>query len=363
MKRLAVFVTALFMIYAASFAVAGNRCCTPMVTPQADPDVLYPIGAATGFGYIDKTGAVVVKPLLDLANQFCEGMALVKSRDDEYFFINHTGKKAFALEFTPEPRGCNGYSDGLAAVRQNDIPGFIDKTGKFVIAPQFDSVGNFNNGRAFVTNDLKNYYIDRSGKKVFDAPEGCSSNFSEGMLACSSGTKAGQGYLDTSGSWVLQPKYDATRQFTEGLAFVKLKYPNAREYGIIDKTGKLVAEPRFFYVLPFSEGLAFVKYYENTKEVHGYVDHSGAVVLKLAIDIEGVFNDSSFSDGLALVKVKDKGYNQYKYGYIDKTGKFVIPPQFASAEPFYAGMALVEFKDSGRAYIDKTGKTVWSRKK
>ena len=252
MKKLAVFVTALFMIYAASFAAAGNRCCTPVVSPQANSDVLYPISSATGWGYMDKTGRVVVKPMLRLVEQFCEGLALVQSRD-EWFFIDSTGKKAFALDFTPEPRGCNGFSDGLAAVRQNGIPGFIDKTGKFVIAPQFDSAGNFNNGRAFVTNDLKKYYIDRSGKKVFDAPEGCSSHFSEGMVACSSGTKAGQGYLDTSGSWVLQPKYDATGQFAEGLAFVKLKYPNAREYGIIDKTGKLVAEPRFFYVLPFCQ--------------------------------------------------------------------------------------------------------------
>jgi hypothetical protein len=43
-----------------------------------------------------------------------------------------------------------------------------------------------------------------------------------------------------------------------------------------------------------------------------------------------------FSDGLALVEVGKK------WGYIDKTGKFVINPQFDSADFFSDGLALVE---------------------
>jgi hypothetical protein len=47
-----------------------------------------------------------------------------------------------------------------------------------------------------------------------------------------------------------------------------------------------------------------------------------------------------------------------RWGYIDKTGKLAINPQFDDARPFSLGLAPVE---SGGAwgYIDRSGKLVW----
>ena len=46
-----------------------------------------------------------------------------------------------------------------------------------------------------------------------------------------------------------------------------------------------------------------------------------------------------------------------KWGYVDKSGKFVIPPQFESAAPFAEGVAVIH--QCGEAFfIDQTGKTV-----
>jgi WG containing repeat len=42
------------------------------------------------------------------------------------------------------------FSDGLAAVRLGSKYGYIDKTGKLVIHPQFDLVLNFTDGLALV---------------------------------------------------------------------------------------------------------------------------------------------------------------------------------------------------------------------
>ena len=46
-----------------------------------------------------------------------------------------------------------------------------------------------------------------------------------------------------------------------------------------------------------------------------------------------------------------------KWGYIDKTGKFVIEPKFEGAYPFSEGLAMVKV---GKAvgYIDKTGRYI-----
>lgn len=56
-----------------------------------------------------------------------------------------------------------------------------------------------------------------------------------------------------------------------------------------------------------------------------------------------------FREGLAPAKLDGK------WGYIDKTGKFVIEPKFDGAYPFSEGLAMVKV---GRAVgsVDKTGR-------
>jgi hypothetical protein len=49
--------------------------------------------------------------------------------------------------------------------------------------------------------------------------------------------------------------------------------------------------------------------------------------------------------------------NQYKYGAIDKTGKYIIPPQFDNIQYFSEGLALVEVQGK-TGYVDRTGKMV-----
>ena len=43
------------------------------------------------------------------------------------------------------------------------------------------------------------------------------------------------------------------------------------------------------------------------------------------------------------------------YGYIDKTGKEIIPCQYKSASSFSEGLALVETADDQKFFIDKSG--------
>jgi hypothetical protein len=92
----------------------------------------------------------------------------------------------------------------------------------------------------------------------------------------------------------------------------------------------------------FSEGLARVKL--NGK--WGYIDKTGKEVIPLKYDHAG-----NFYEGLADVKLNDK------WGYIDKTGKEVIPLKYDDAGNFDEGLAYV--KMNGKyGYIDKTGKEV-----
>jgi hypothetical protein len=95
----------------------------------------------------------------------------------------------------------------------------------------------------------------------------------------------------------------------------------------------------------------------------GFMDRTGKIV------IEPQFEDAEdFSEGLAPVKVRSdettwcprepsgsrKGFTM-KWGYVDKTGKLVVPAQYESAEPFSEGLAAINNCDEG-FFIDRTGK-------
>ena len=57
---------------------------------------------------------------------------------------------------------------------------------------------------------------------------------------------------------------------------------------------------------------------------------------------------SDFSEGLAAVKLNGK------YGFIDKTGKEIIPLKYDFANCFSEGLALVRLNNKW-FYIDKNG--------
>ena len=95
----------------------------------------------------------------------------------------------------------------------------------------------------------------------------------------------------------------------------------------------------------FKEGLAPVM---NDEEFWGFVDDTGKLVIPCRYRQVG-----SFSEGLAYVS------DDYQfYGYIDKTGRLVIPMDFKEAGNFENGKADVTTENNKAAVIDKTGKII-----
>jgi hypothetical protein len=99
---------------------------------------------------------------------FHEGLAAVLSFN-KLGFIDKTGKVVIAPLF----RETNGFAEGLAAVKiigsEGDyVWGYIDRTGKFAITPQFKEAHPFAGGLAHVTTvEGRERLIDRSGKVIW----------------------------------------------------------------------------------------------------------------------------------------------------------------------------------------------------
>src|SRR5256885_12697271 len=72
---------------------------------------------------------------------------------------------------------------GMYSVVEKGKYGFMDKEGKVVINPQFESVSDFSEGMAMVRIGAKCAYIDTTGRMVINPQfEGCF-DFSEGLAA------------------------------------------------------------------------------------------------------------------------------------------------------------------------------------
>jgi hypothetical protein len=203
------------------------------------------------------------------------------------------------------------------------------------------------------------------------------------------------GYINNEGKVVIEPQFDMAYDFSEGLALVaKFGADNLKDdrYGYIDETGKFVIEPKFHSQsrtftssaassYQFSEGMAVLPsswFAEKgaaiyTPEKTVCIDKTGKVLFELDSNYKV---ESAFSEGLLPVKVKkpddiwrdDDVGKIYKYGYVDRTGKFVIEPrELARALPFHEGLAAVQVYGDVTAtsntrfkygFIDKTGKFV-----
>lgn len=93
--------------------------CSSSTIQKRDTSGLFRFLQDGKYGFIDKTGKVIIKPQLDLAHEFSEGLSCVCVGP-----------------------GCSG-----GGKRKY---GFIDTTGQYVVNPQFDSASDFSEGLAWV---------------------------------------------------------------------------------------------------------------------------------------------------------------------------------------------------------------------
>lgn len=135
--------------------------------------------------------------------------------------------------------------------------------------------------------------------------------------------------------------------------------------GLMNKTGKIVVPCKYNMYSRIgnlneisSLGKEFI--FDNlicvgSQEKYGYIDTTGKLVIPYQFD-----SALSFSEGLACVGKNAPGeLNASEFAYIGKTGKIVIPYRKAMyASDFENGLAYIRDLDENAYYIDKTGKKI-----
>jgi len=311
-------------------------------TSAKENDPLFPVVEHRKWGYMDKTGKIVIAPQYHNAYPFTEGIARIEpfavigARAIRVQFIDKTGQR---LPLEQIYAYAEPFSEGMALVvvaGEKDYS-YIDTSGKRVIE-QDRSAGSFHEGLAAVGNGHKSGYIDKTGKIVIPLKFDNTQGFHEGLGAVEVAKK--WGFVDKNGNEVIAPQYELAIPFHEGLAPVKVE----GKWGYIEKSGKMVIAPQFTEAFGHCDGLGQVK----VDGEWGFIDKTGQMVIPAKYD-----KANRHSEGLAGVNVGGK------WGFVDTSGQMVVAPQFDDVGLFTHG--LVEVKIGGKwGYIDRTGKYVWT---
>jgi len=104
---------------------------------------------------------------------------------------------------------------GMARVKLSGKWGYIDRTGRIVINPQFEEAGDFSEGLARVKTGGKWGYIDRTGRFLINPQFDEAGDFSHGLARVKLGGK--WGYVDRRGEVVIPPQFSEASDFSRSL--------------------------------------------------------------------------------------------------------------------------------------------------
>ena len=266
------------------------------------------------YGYIGKMGNEVIPAKFSIAGDFKNGIASVDL--DKY--IDKTGKLLSYNDLKSH--------DEIVIFSQDEKMGLKHLNGKIVVPCKYDIVQNFSEGMAAVCEETLWGYVDSLGNNIipclyrsvnyydngvmddwgeYGSPDEAN-DFHEGLVMVMRNRMAG--FLNKQGKTVIPFVYKRAKDFSEGFAAVK----TTQKWGFVDKEGNNVIPCRYDTVASFKEGLAAAV--KNGK--CGYVNANGQEIVPFIFDKPEDYEPlNDFHEGLAIVKKNGA------FGYVDKEGK------------------------------------------
>lgn len=353
---------------------------------------LYPVRVHGKYGYINMAGKIAIPPEYQRAGPFSEDRAwaylngkavLLDPNGRAILRSNFDAGLPFAEGLAPVGRGVRWARFGPSPsdlLPLGGIWGYVDRAGKLVVGMTYSSAGFFHKGVAVVTlrrggasaTATQFALIGRSGRYRIRPgsvrlQEG--EALSGGLVVAGAKDRHGSfrwGYMDSSGRWVIRPRFLAAESFSEGLAAVqtagaKKGFGPSGYYGFIDRKGTFIIPPRRSLIPPgpFSEGLAPI----TTLGAHGqlrtgFIDRKGRFVLR------NVGNAASqFIEGHAIVSIgaavaRAHGPPLPLRRVIDRAGRPLLPGTYDSVR-FWAGGVIQTTRNGQMEYWTASGHRFW----
>lgn len=358
----------------------------------------YEIGA---WGYIDSLGRTCIQPSFNFAGTFHSGFANASPSkrpgydDDCRVIIDKKGKPIASIAFRYPGQMSEGYAVVYKPFRSlsnqetadssfkiSEQATYVDREGK-LFSRSFQDCGSFCRGHAVAVIsslnkqrvETKCALITKTGSTFKELPGTLTGdphvipiehNFCDFMLPLNMSGLVG--FIDTNGRVVIKPRFKYARSFHEGLAAVAMEKQGSIKWGFCNRTGAMVIECEYDEVGDFHEHFARIR----SGGKCGFIDSNGKLKIK---DLNSFSSCTDFSEGLASITngsgtrfFNQQGLNVFQvrtsdvgqfhnglcfastdptkfkhYGYLDRHGKWAIPPIYLKATNFSEGLAAVCF--------------------
>ena len=318
------------------------------------------------YGYIKTNGSYLIKPQFDIAYAMHKGYALVglkKGKDYKYGLVSNKGKIVVEPKYDYIDVGDYLLDKGYAITSLNSQYGLVNlKTGK-IIEPKYKSIAlmsNYIRISSMVDGKEKYGFILFNGKVIEPAFDWIHHFGSIAKVIGMVEIDGKFGLMGADGKYVLEPKYDEIREFNDGITHVKL----GDKYGYVDSDGSFLTDIEFEDISAFSKGISYVKkngkwgllnidgtykaepIYDSISLVNGQIEAvlNGEKKL-LNLDGSSKFdNDYVYMYPFVSIEGASKVMKDGKEVIIDAEGKPIFKKDFDKIWDFVDGVARIELK-------------------
>jgi len=296
------------------------------------------------YGLANEAGRLVVEPSFREIQGFGPNLlAGASDREGRYGFINLQGVWAVPPVFgRVEPFAANGLAPACRA--GEELWGYIDAAGEFVIPPIYELAFTFDGDRAKVRSADGLYsLINPKGQAVGPNKFVYLGDFDPGGLAPAQKEPDGLfGLVNRKGAWAVPPRFERVFGFNGSLA------PAQQDglFGFINRSGQWVIKPAFGNVDDFETRLGRAPAEQSGS--WGLIDTAGNWVVGPEHLL--LLNAGNGAPGPIQVFAGNG-----RWGLMDENGRWLLEP-ILTASPYFAANGLSEARvGSLYGFIDRFG--------
>lgn len=284
------------------------------------------------WGYLDKTGKEVIPARYKTVKTYSEGIAVVQDLNDKFHLLNEAG---VPISDTLDFQGVGKFSEGLSPVDKSFLFGYINKEGRVVIEPIYNSAKAFRNGLAIVQKGGKYGMINTKNEEVLPFEYEKIWHPQSGMIRFKKDGK--YGFIDDQSKAISFSGFATATDFQQDYAVANL----GDNYILLDKAGNKKSLP-FGHVDMGGEG----KWIYQADDHFGFLHNDGTVLTLPQFDLL-----MRYQEGRAGYAIDDN------WGYLDEEGSAIIPAQYPLVWDFVNGHARIIGR-YGFGFIDRSGNIV-----
>jgi hypothetical protein len=217
--------------------------------------------------------------------------------------------------------------------------GKIDQFGKWIVKPEFDFLGKFDDQNYCIAIiNKKQGFIDKNSnwiiQPIFDAVWNYDSNNLSVIIVSGK-----YGLIDRKGNWVTQPSYETISLLKHGVYQVTKN----KKLGVIDSSGNLLIKLNYDYILSGSNKNS---YNVTINDKWGRINEFEQFIIQPIFDYLGDIDDF----GYCLAEINNRK------GFIDQNGNWVIQPIYSKLDKFdQEGYCAASINSNEYGFIDRKG--------